>query len=39
MLLAILVFPIGEVAYVLFWVMVPEEPRTVAPSTNLNITT
>src|SRR3984957_3464199 len=38
-LLAILVFPIGEVAYVLFWVMVPEEPRTVAPTTNLNITT
>src|ERR1700722_13063976 len=37
--LAILVFPIGEVAYVLFWVMVPEEPRTVAPTTNLNITT
>ena len=27
-LLAVLVFPIGEVAYVLFWVMVPEEPRT-----------
>jgi phage shock protein C len=38
-LLAILVFPIGEVAYALFWVMVPEEPRTVAPTTNLNITT
>jgi phage shock protein C len=38
-LLAVLVFPIGEVAYVLFWVMVPEEPRTVAPTTNLNITT
>jgi phage shock protein C len=38
-LLAILVFPIGEVAYVLFWVMVPEEPRAVAPSTNLNTTT
>jgi phage shock protein C len=38
-LLAVLVFPIGEVAYVLFWVMVPEEPRTVAPTTNLNTTT
>ena len=38
-LLAILVFPIGEVAYVLFWVMVPEEPRAVVPSTNLNTTT
>jgi phage shock protein C len=38
-LLAILVFPIGEVAYVLFWVMVPEEPRMVAPTTNLNTTT
>jgi phage shock protein C len=37
-LLAILVFPIGEVAYVLFWVMVPEEPRTVAPTTHLNTT-
>jgi phage shock protein C len=38
-LLAILVFPIGEVAYVLFWVMVPEEQRTIAPTTNLNTTT
>jgi phage shock protein C len=36
--LAIFVFPIGEVAYVLFWVMVPEEPREVVPSTNLNTT-
>ena len=26
-LLAIMVFPVGVVAYVLFWVMVPEEPR------------
>lgn len=38
-LLAVLVFPIGEAAYVLFWVMVPEEPRTIAPTTNLNTTT
>ncbi len=38
-LLAVLVFPIGLVAYVLFWVMVPEEPRAVAPVTNLNTTT
>jgi len=38
-LLAILVFPIGEVAYVLFWVMVPEEAPMVAPTTNLNTTT
>jgi len=37
--LALLAFPIGEVAYVLFWVMVPEEPRPVASSTNLNTTT
>ncbi len=37
--LAILAFPIGEVAYALFWLMVPEEPRVVAPSTNLNTTT
>ena len=38
-LLAILVFPVGLVAYALFWVMVPEEPRAVAPTTNLNTTT
>jgi phage shock protein C len=38
-LLAVLVFPIGLVAYALFWVMVPEEPPMVAPTTNLNITT
>src|ERR1700685_2215488 len=38
-LLGILVFPIGEVAYVLFWVMGPEEPQIVAPTTNLNTTT
>jgi phage shock protein C len=37
--LAVLAFPIGEVAYVLFWVMVPEEPRVVTPTTNLNTTT
>jgi phage shock protein PspC (stress-responsive transcriptional regulator) len=37
--LAIFVFPIGEVAYVLFWVMVPEESPAVVPSTNLNTTT
>jgi phage shock protein C len=37
-LLAVLVFPVGLVAYVLFWVMVPEEPRAVVPSTNLNTT-
>ena len=37
--LAIFVFPVGEVAYVLFWVMVPEEPRVAVPSTNLNTTT
>jgi phage shock protein PspC (stress-responsive transcriptional regulator) len=38
-LLAVLVFPIGLVAYALFWVMVPEEPPMVAPTSNLNITT
>jgi phage shock protein C len=38
-LLAILVFPIGEVAYVLFWIMVPEEPRMVPPTTDLKTTT
>ena len=37
--LAIFVFPVGEVAYVLFWVMVPEESPAVVPSTNLNTTT
>jgi phage shock protein C len=37
--LAIFVFPVGLVAYALFWVMVPEEPQAVAPTTNLNTTT
>jgi phage shock protein C len=37
--LAVLVFPVGLVAYVLFWVMVPEEPQAVVPTTNLNTTT
>jgi phage shock protein C len=39
LVLAILVFPVGLVAYVLFWVMVPEEPQAVVPTTNLNTTT
>jgi phage shock protein C len=37
--LAVFVFPVGLVAYVLFWVMVPEEPQAVVPTTNLNTTT
>ena len=38
-LLAVLVFPVGLVAYVVFWVLVPEESRSVAPTTHLNTTT
>lgn len=38
-LLTIAVFPLGLVAYGLFWLLVPEEPRIVAPATNLNTTT
>jgi phage shock protein C len=35
-LLAVAAFPVGLVAYGLFWLMVPEEPRTSSPATNLN---
>jgi phage shock protein C len=38
-LLAVLVFPVGLVAYVVFWVLVPEESRSVPPITHLNTTT
>jgi phage shock protein C len=37
-LLSIFVFPVGIVAYVLFWVIVPEEPLALPAATNLNTT-
>ncbi len=37
-LLSIFVFPVGIVAYVLFWVIVPEAPQTLPAATNLNTT-
>ena len=36
--LALAVFPVGLVAYGLFWVLVPEEPQFLPPVTNLNTT-
>jgi len=38
-LLAIGVFPIGLVAYFVFWVVVPQEPLPASAITNLNTTT
>jgi len=38
-LLAVAIFPVGLVAYILFWVMVPEEPRADSTVTNLKTTT
>jgi phage shock protein C len=38
-LLAIVAFPIGLVAYVLFWVIVPEEPQATSSLTNLHPST
>ena len=37
-LLSIFVFPVGIVAYILFWVIVPEAPQTLPVATNLNTT-
>jgi phage shock protein C len=37
-LLSIFVFPVGIVAYILFWVIVPEAPEILPPATNLNTT-
>jgi phage shock protein C len=37
-LLAIFVFPVGFVAYGLFWVIVPEEPLLLPAVTNMNTT-
>ena len=37
-LLSIFVFPVGIVAYVLFWVIVPEAPLALPAATNLNTT-
>lgn len=39
LVLAVGIFPVGLIAYIVFWVMVPEEPRPVPPVTNLNTTT
>ena len=36
--LTVAVFPVGLVAYGLFWVLVPEEPLLLPPVTNLNTT-
>jgi phage shock protein C len=36
-LLAVLVFPVGLVAYGLMWMMMPEEPLALPPSTHLDI--
>ena len=38
-LLAVAVFPVGLVAYFIFWVVVPEEPRPASAITNLKTTT
>jgi phage shock protein C len=32
-LLAVFTFPIGLIAYLLFWLIVPEEPRPLPPAT------
>jgi len=37
-LLAVLIFPVGLVAYVLFWLIVPEESLATPPLTNLDRT-
>jgi phage shock protein C len=35
-LLAVFTFPIGVIAYLLFWLIVPEEPRPLPPATHLD---
>jgi phage shock protein C len=35
-LLAVFTFPIGVIAYLLFWLIVPEEPRPIPPATHLD---
>jgi phage shock protein C len=32
-LLAVFTFPVGLIAYLLFWLIVPEEPRPLPPAT------
>jgi phage shock protein C len=38
-LLGVFTFPIAVLVYLLMWLIVPEEPRTVPPVTTLNTTT
>lgn len=38
-LLAVAAFPVGLVAYGIFWLITPEEPRPATPTTNLNTVT
>ncbi len=38
-LLAVLVFPVGLLAYGLFWLMMPEEPLILPPTTSLDTAT
>jgi phage shock protein C len=38
-LLAVLVFPVGFLAYGLFWLLMPEEPLVMPPTTNLDTAT
>jgi phage shock protein C len=35
-LLAVFTFPIGLIVYLLFWLIVPEEPRPLPPATHLD---
>ncbi len=35
-LLAVFTFPIALIAYLLFWLIVPEEPRPLPPATHLD---
>jgi phage shock protein C len=37
--LAVAAFPVGVVAYGVFWVLVPQESRPVTPTTHLNAIT
>jgi phage shock protein C len=36
MLLAVLLFPVGLIVYLLFWVMVPQELHQLPPATHLD---
>ena len=35
-LLGVFTFPIAVIAYILFWLIVPEEPRPLPPATHLD---